>query len=152
MTVSLKRTDSDNTDFQALVRDLDKELAVRDGEDYSFYAQFNKLDLIKHVVLAYSGETPAGCGAIKKFTDDAWEVKRMFVPAEMRGQGVAVSVLAELEKWARELGAVRCVLETGLKQPEAVRLYEKSGYRSIPNYGQYVGVENSVCFEKELDT
>lgn len=150
MTISLKRTDSNSADFRSLVHDLDRELAIRDGDDYSFYAQFNKLDAIKHVVVAYDGETPAGCGAIKKFTDGAWEVKRMFVPAEMRGKGVAGHVLAELEKWAGELGAVRCVLETGLKQPEAVRLYEKSGYRSIPNYGQYVGVENSVCFEKEL--
>jgi GNAT superfamily N-acetyltransferase len=59
-------------------------------------------------------------------------------------------VLAELETWAAELGCSKCVLETGGKQPEAIRLYEKSGYKRIPNYGQYVGVENSICFEKSL--
>jgi GNAT superfamily N-acetyltransferase len=72
----------------------------------------------------------------------------MYTLPEMRGQGVAGQVLSALEDWACELGYEKCVLETGKKQPEAIRLYEKSGYRRIQNYGQYAGVENSVCFEK----
>jgi hypothetical protein len=59
-------------------------------------------------------------------------------------------VLRELETWAGELHYTSCLLETGLKQPEAIRLYEKNGYALIPNYGQYAGVDNSVCFEKVL--
>jgi putative acetyltransferase len=59
-------------------------------------------------------------------------------------------VLSELESWAAELGYPKCVLETGKRQPEAIALYEKQGYQRIPNYGQYIGVENSVCFEKVL--
>jgi putative acetyltransferase len=59
-------------------------------------------------------------------------------------------VLAELEAWAAELGYPKCVLETGKRQPEAIALYEKQGYQRISNYGQYIGVENSVCFEKVL--
>ena len=75
----------------------------------------------------------------------------MYVPLNRRGQGIASLVLKELEKWAKELGYKKCILETGLKQPEAIRLYEKNGYKSIPNYGQYSGVENSVCYEKVIE-
>ncbi len=51
-------------------------------------------------------------------------------------------------KWASELGYTSCVLETGKRQPEAIALYTKNGYKIIPNYEQYEGVENSVCFRK----
>lgn len=74
----------------------------------------------------------------------------MFVPENKRSKGIASIVLKELETWASELGFPKCVLETGYKQPEAIRLYEKNGYVKIPNYGQYIGMENSVCFEKNL--
>ena len=59
-------------------------------------------------------------------------------------------ILHELETWAKELGYEKCYLETGIKMPEAIKLYEKSGYSLIPNYGQYIGVETSRCFEKQL--
>lgn len=148
--ISLKRTTSDDADFRTLVFDLDRELAIRDGADHAFYAQFNKIDMIRHVIVAMLGDLPVGCGAIKAFGDDAMEVKRMFVPPEHRGKRIAALVLAELEKWAAELGARRCVLETGIKQPEAIALYTRSGYSRIENYGQYAGMDNSVCFEKVL--
>ncbi len=148
--IQLKRTNSDDETFQLLVKELDKELAVRDGNEHAFYAQYNKLTLIKHAVVAYFGETPVGCGAIKEYSPAVMEVKRMYVPLAHRSQGIASLVLKELEKWARELGYKKCILETGLKQPEAIRLYEKSGYKRIPNYGQYSGVENSVCYEKAI--
>jgi ribosomal protein S18 acetylase RimI-like enzyme len=76
------------------------------------------------------------------------EIKRMYVPPQFRGNGYASLVLEELETWAKELGYKKCILETGLKQPEAIRLYEKNNFQKIPNYGQYADVENSVCFEK----
>jgi GNAT superfamily N-acetyltransferase len=148
--IQLKRTRSDDKTFQLLVKELDKELAVRDGNEHAFYAQYNKLDLIRHAVVAYFGETPVGCGAIKEFSPEVMEVKRMYVPLKHRSQGIASLVLQELEKWAKELGYKKCILETGKKQPEAIRLYEKCGYKRIPNYGQYAGVENSVCYEKVI--
>jgi GNAT superfamily N-acetyltransferase len=74
----------------------------------------------------------------------------MYTQLAMRGQGVAAIVLSALEEWAKELGYSRCILETGYKQPEALALYKKSGYSVIPNYGQYAGVANSVCFGKSL--
>ena len=74
----------------------------------------------------------------------------MFTSDSHRGKGFATQVLTELERWALELGYSKCVLETGKRLPDAVRLYEKSGYRQIPNYGQYIQMENSICFEKKL--
>lgn len=148
--IHLARTDSTDTDFIGLVSSLDDDLAVRDGAEHAFYAQFNKVNLIRHVVVAYRGGQPVGCGALKPYAADTMEVKRMWVEPAHRGHGVATAVLAELEHWARELAYTRCILETGKKQPEAIALYRKNGYALIPSYGQYVNVENSVCFEKAL--
>ncbi len=149
--LTIVRTNSESEDFVELIRHLDAELAERDGSEYAFYAQFNKLDKIKHVVLAYLDEIPVACGAIKEHAAGAMEVKRMFTQPDQRGKGAATQILTELENWARELSFNKCILETGRKQPEAIALYQKNGYISIPNYGQYVGVDNSVCFEKKLD-
>jgi GNAT superfamily N-acetyltransferase len=148
--IETRRTDSDDPDFKALVKLLDADLAVRDGDDHSFYSQFNKIDKIRHAVVCYENGTPIGCGAIKAFDAAAMEVKRMYVSQEGRNKGIATRVLGELEEWAKELGYIRCVLETGKRQPEAIALYEKNGYARTPNYGQYVGIENSVCFAKDL--
>jgi putative acetyltransferase len=148
--LTLLRTNSANPDFVALVKELDADLAIRDGADHSFYDQFNKITNIKHTIVAYENKMPVGCGAIKEYASDTMEVKRMYVPPLLRGKGIALTVLAELEKWAKELSYKKCILETGKKQPEAVALYKKSGYSIIPNYGQYENVENSVCFEKKL--
>ncbi len=133
-----------------MVRLLDAELAIRDGADHSFYSQFNKIDKIHHAVVCYENDEPIGCGAIKAFSNEAMEVKRMYVSPAGRNMGTASRILGELEGWAAEMGYSKCVLETGKRQPEAIALYEKNGYHRTPNYGQYVGVENSVCFEKTL--
>ncbi len=148
--IKLIRTDSDNEDFIRLVKHLDADLAERDGGEHSFYAQFNKINKIKYVILAYEDDKPIGCGAIKEYAPKVMEIKRMYTLPENRGKGIASRVLGELEIWAAELSYEKCVLETGKKQPEAIRLYEKNGYQLIANYGQYVGVENSVCFGKEI--
>ena len=146
----LARTSADNADFRALVVLLDQDLRLRDGEDHSFYAQYNTLGAIRHAVVAYADDEPVGCGAFKKYSPGTAEIKRMFVLPAWRGRGVAAAVLSELEQWARAEGYATTILETGQKQPEAIRLYEKSHYTRIPNYGQYAGVENSVCMQKSL--
>ena len=148
--LTTRRTTSDDPAFVSLVRLLDAELAVRDGADHSFYDQYNKIDMIKHVVIAYDEALPIACGALKEFAPDTMEVKRMFTLPDNRGKGAASLILHELETWAAELSFKRCILETGTKQPEAIALYKKSGYVNIANYGQYAGVENSICFEKIL--
>lgn len=148
--MKMVRTSSDNPDFVGLVRLLDADLAKRDGQDHSFYAQFNKIDKLRHVVLAYDDGKPLGCGAMKEYAADTMEIKRMYVSPGSRNKGIGAAVLAELEKWAKELSYAKCILETGKRQPEAIGLYTKSGYTLIPNYGQYAKVENSVCFEKAV--
>lgn len=148
--ITLARTNSGDKDFRKLVTELDAELKIRDGEDHSFYSQFNKVDKIRYVVVAYENKTAAGCGAIREYSTDAMEIKRMYVPVSNRGKGIATKILAELEDWAKELGFSKCILETGKMQPEAIGLYKKNGYKITPNYGQYAGVENSVCFEKQV--
>jgi putative acetyltransferase len=148
--IAVIRTDSSNPHFQELVKELDKELAIRDGDDHAFYAQFNKTVNIGHCIVAYKDEVPVGIGALRQFADETMEVKRMYVPPAHRAQGIASKVLEALESWARELGYKKCVLETGMNQPEAIKMYHKSGYHRIANYGQYAGVNNSVCFEKEV--
>ena len=148
--ITLQRTDSGNPDFVSLVKLLDAYLAECDGEDHAFYDQFNKIAHIRQVVLAYEEGRVLGCGAIKEFSPDAMEVKRMYVRPEGRQKGIATRILDELERWAKELGYSRTVLETGSRQTEAIELYTRRGYARIPNYGQYAGIDNSLCFEKKL--
>lgn len=150
--IELIRTDSGHPAFTELVMLLDADLHVRDGDDHSFFAQFNKVDSLQHVVVAYYKDCPAGCGAIKAYTSLTGEVKRMFVLPEFRGQGVAKSILSELERWAGELGYQELILETGKAMPEAIRLYTRSGYEVIPNYGQYKHIESSVCMQKAVSS
>lgn len=148
--LTLIRTNSENKNFQNLVLELDKDLAKKNGDTNDFFAQYNKTDLIKNVVVALNDYLPVGCGALKEFDNSTMEIKRMYVTIEMRGKGVAVAVLNDLESWAKELGYKKCVLETGDKMLEAIGLYKKSGYKIIKNYGQYENIESSICFEKEL--
>jgi putative acetyltransferase len=148
--IRITRTDSENQDFINLVKDLDAEMAIRDGEDHSFYAQFNKIDTIRYAVVAYENGRPVGCGALKEYSPGTVEIKRMYTSPDCRGKGIAGRILSELEAWADELGYETCILETGRRLPEAVRLYQKNGYTIIPNYGQYAQIEDSVCFEKHL--
>jgi GNAT superfamily N-acetyltransferase len=144
------RTDSSNKDFHHLVSLLDKDLAIRDGDEHAFYSQFNKIENIRNVIVAYEDEKAVGAAAFKEYLSAVVEIKRMFVLPEFRGKGIAFQILQQLEKWAAELNFSDCILETGRKQPEAIALYQKSGYKIIPNYGPYENVENSVCMSKKI--
>ncbi|CAM4390697.1 GNAT family N-acetyltransferase [Zobellia roscoffensis] len=148
--IRIERTTYQNEHFPALVAKLDNYLSETDGDEHDFYHQYNGIESLNHVVIAYSDEVAVGCGAIKEFDSDTVEVKRMYVSPETRGQGIASLLLKELEKWTSELNFKNCILETGKRQPEAIALYTKNKYKVIPNYGQYKGMENSVCFKKEL--
>lgn len=144
------RTTSANKDFLHLVAYLDADLAVRDGDEHAFHAQYNKTDAIKHVLVAYHNKTAVGCGAFKHYDTQTAEIKRMYVSPECRGRGIATALLSQLEEWVRELSYTHCILETGERYPEAIALYQKNGYTRIPNYGQYAAVKSSRCFKKEL--
>ena len=142
------RTDNKNVDFNKLILELDAYLKVTDGADHEFYNQFNGLDNIKNVVIAYQDSQAIGCGAFKKLDNETIEIKRMYVKFAHRGSGTAQAILNSLELWASEKGFKKCILETGNRQVEAIKFYKKAGYKSIPNYGQYIHMEDSNCFEK----
>ncbi len=93
---------------------------------------------------------PVGCGGLRRYEADVAELKRMYVVPDGRRRGVAKVLLAALEAQAARLGYRRIVLETGVRQPEALALYEAHGYRRIPNFGIYADAPLSVCMEKEL--
>lgn len=101
-------------------------------------------------VLARLGRQAVGCGAIKPVEPGLAEVKRMFVEPAARRQGVGREILRVLERIARELGCVALRLETGIRQPGAIRLYETCGYKQIKRYGAYAADPLSCCFEKLL--
>jgi GNAT superfamily N-acetyltransferase len=147
---TLQRTTSESLDFQYLIRFLDENLKSNDGDDHPFYAQFNGIDQIRNVVVCYADEIPIGCGAFKEYNTNTVEIKRMFVQPNYRGKGVASSILSELELWAKAIGYSESILETGIKQVEAVLLYSRKGYTIIPNYEPYTSVENSICFKKSI--
>ncbi len=147
----ITRTDAQNPDFKALIALLDMDLQARYGAIQDEYDQFNDVSLIPYVVVAYFNDQAVGCGAFKPFDATQVEIKRVFVKDTSRGQGVAQLLLAELEKWAKELEFEACILETGDRQHEAIELYHKKlGYEIIPNYEPYVGMEHSICMRKVL--
>ena len=148
--LTLLRTTSDNTDFNSLVAQLDRYLAVLDGEDHAFYAQFNKSSLLKNALVCYDNVNPVGIGAYKEWEPQVVEMKRMFTLPEYRGKGIAKTILTELENWAKEENYTTAILETGHLQYDAIGLYQKMGYVITENFGQYIGVENSVCMKKDL--
>ena len=149
--ITIVRTSAKNKDFIALVKKLDTYLKVVDGNDHSFYNQYNGIENIKYTVVAYENGIPVGCGAIKQFDEQTMEVKRMFTSETSRGKGIASKILQELELWTAELNYKKCILETGLRQTDAVHFYKKNNYQQIDNYGQYIGIENSICFEKNIN-
>lgn len=148
--IEISRTNSNNKDFKFLTSLLDDELRGRYGEIQNYYDNYNIIEANDNVVVVYLDKTPAACGCFKEFEPETAEIKRMFVQRDYRGKGISKIVLNELEKWAQKSGYKKAVLETGTKQIEAVGLYQKSGYKIIDNYGQYTGVETSVCMLKEL--
>jgi putative acetyltransferase len=100
--------------------------------------------------VAYVDGDPSACGGMRAIDAEHGEIKRMYVKPERRGSGLAQAILLELEDDARVRGWTRVVLETGTKQPDAVRLYEREGYHPIPLFGDYIGEPTSLCFEKVL--
>lgn len=144
----IKRTTSDNADFGKLVVELDAYLKIIDGDDHAFYAQFNKSDSLKYALICYEDKKAIGIGAYKEFEPNVAEIKRMYTLPKYRGKGIASMILQELELWAKEEGFTSSILETGFMQIDAIGLYKKLGYEITENFGQYIGVENSVCMRK----
>tara|TARA_R110002126_G_scaffold262321_1_gene405224 strand:+ start:1826 stop:2275 length:450 start_codon:yes stop_codon:yes gene_type:complete len=148
--IKIVRTTPENIDFSSLIQLLDKDIKLRDGDEHVFFAQFNKTDSIKNAIVVYDELKPVGCGAFKFYKEGVAEIKRMYVNPDARGKGIASKILTELQSWAKEENYISCILETGHKYPEAVALYKKNSFVVIANYGQYEGIDDSICFQKTL--
>lgn len=148
--IKLKRTTNSDPDFQTLVIALDADLRNRYGEIMDVYDIHNVIEQLDTVVIAYLENIAVGCGCFKGYDTESVEMKRIFVRADARGKGISTLILNELEDWARELGFMNAVLETGSKQKEAIGLYQKNGYKEIPKYEPYVDLPDSICFRKEF--
>ncbi len=149
--INIVITNSLNEDFKKLISKLDDELKDRYGELQKEYDKFNKIEFNENVVIAYNEGIPVGCGCIKEYDIETVEIKRMFVDKDYRGRGISKAILSRLENIAFEKGYKKTILETGIKQQEAIGLYSKQGYKKIENYGQYAGMNSSVCMLKQLE-
>ena len=148
--LTLTRTNGSDPAFCAMIAELDEELKERYGAQMEFFGPHNHSADVQQALVLLWDNVPVGCGCFKPFSVDTVEMKRIFVQRAFRGKRLARALMAELEAWAHESGYAFAVLETGVLQPEAIRLYEAAGYTRIPNYPPYVGVKESVCFQKKL--
>jgi len=148
--IDLVRTNRENNDFKSLVTLLDLELNSRYGLIQAQYDKFNSTGSINNIVVGYYDSKPVGCGCFKSYDVDTVEIKRMFVISDLRGSGISKMILKELELWVLESGIQNVILETGIKQPDAIRFYQKQGYQKVDNFGQYHSNKNSVCMAKKL--
>jgi putative acetyltransferase len=110
----------------------------------------NAADITAFFVAYDDCDQPIGCGGLRQIPGNEAEVKRMFVAPSHRGTGVSRAILLELERFGRGRAWSRLVLETGDRQPDAVRFYEREGFIRIPNFAYYTESEHSLCYEKPL--
>jgi putative acetyltransferase len=148
--MEFRRIDCNNRDFIELVQQLDSDLYARYGDMQKQYNSFNTIESLDTVVVAYDNSNAIGCGCLKKYDEDTAEIKRVFIMPKYRGKGISKVIIKELERWAVEEKYTYSILETGVKQFEAIGLYERMGYKRIDNFGKYIGNSNSICMLKKL--
>jgi putative acetyltransferase len=148
--LQLIRTTSNHPHFNLLIQELDHDLDERYGLIQLQYKTLNKVENIDTVILAFSDDIAVGCGCFKPYNATTIEIKRFYLKPGSRGQGIADQILSDLENWANELGYSKAILETGIRQPEAIRFYTKKGFVRIENFGNYQGNSNSICFGKAI--
>ncbi len=149
----LERADLGHDDAQALLTQLDEELLKAYPEAGSVFVGLTGEEVAPGngaFLVAYVGEEPVGCGAVRRISATDAEIKRMYVAPAYRNRGFGAVVLRELEALAGSLNANRVVLETGDRSPAAMTLYRSAGYREIPCYGEYVDAPLSICMAKTL--
>lgn len=156
--IVVARADLASDVAQELITALNAQILARYPEEGATHFELD-LDEVRPgrgaFVVAWEGARALGCGAVRRLLepglDDAGEIKRMYVIPEARGRRIGASILDRLESEARALGLRRLLLETGERQVEAVALYQRTGFRRIERFGQYVDSPLSLCMEKSLD-
>ncbi|MHB8613903.1 MAG: GNAT family N-acetyltransferase [Candidatus Dormibacteraceae bacterium] len=153
MHVDIAAEPFDSPDARSLITALDAHLASRYPPEQRIGPNLKPEQVAQGLgtfVVARIDGRAVGCGAVRLLDQGTVEVKRMYVEPEMRGHGVAKQILAHLEGAARELGARRAVLETGVHQDEAIALYRRAGYSQVDCWGEYLTAPTSVCYEKKI--
>jgi GNAT superfamily N-acetyltransferase len=148
--VLISRVDWDHPDAAALRAAQEAEIRERYEVDEPEPGVHPSAADMTCFFVAYVDGEPAACGGMRAIDATHGEIKRMYVAPGRRGQGLAQAILRTLEEDARARGWTRVVLETGTKQPDATRLYERAGYSPIPLFGDYIGETTSLCYEKLL--
>lgn len=150
----IERTTLESPEAKALIAALDAELSKAYPEEGANHFGLTEDDVAPgrgvFVVLRDRDGAPVGCGALRRLEGDRAEIKRMYIARAVRGNRLAEIVLRALEDEARALGVGRVVLETGVRQGPALRLYERNGYTPTPPWGEYIDSPLSVCLEKRL--
>lgn len=152
MEIRFEHTDGRNKDFIVLCHALDDFLnAIAGGEkNRAQYVPYNAIDDIRDVIVAYDADKAIGCAGFKRYDEECAEVKRVFIREEYRGYGISKRLMDCLEHAARSRGFSCLVLESGEPLAAAMALYRSIGYKTIPNYGPYVDMPESVCMKKNL--
>jgi GNAT superfamily N-acetyltransferase/SAM-dependent methyltransferase len=151
--VGIERADILSGEVLSLIEALNAELSGRYPEDGATHFRLDPSEVAPGhgaFLVARRAGRPVGCGAVRRVEAGIGEVKRMYVSPEARSGGVGRAVLTALESEARALGLVRLVLETGVRQPEAIALYERAGFSRVPAFDEYVNSPLSVCMAKDL--
>lgn len=151
--IRLQQVDNENKDFMFLCGELDEYLneAIGGESKREKYKKFNHLDTMDYVVVAYHNETAVGCGALRKYSEEEIEVKRVFVREEYRGKNIGRRILENLILQAGKRGFRRMLLETGEFLQASVRLYSRYGFAKIENYGAYKNMKESLCMALEIN-
>ncbi len=152
MKIEIKEVSHDDPAFLMLCGELDSFLNVAiGGEDKrEKYKKFNHTDTMDFVAAAYDNGEPAGCGALRKYSEKEVEIKRVFVRERYRGKNVGGQILEKLLERAEQMGFERMILETGAFLEASVRLYQRYGFRRIENYGAYKDMPESLCMGREI--
>ena len=147
--ISLERPDSD--DAKALIEELEAYLIPLSPAESRHGYSIEKLinEQVPFFVVRDNG-TPVACGGVKLFGTDYGEIKRMYVRPQFRGLGFGKLMLNHLAEYARNHGVAKLRLETGIAQRDAIALYERSGFRSIPPFGDYKPDPLSRFYEKQI--
>ena len=151
-TIRVVKTTSENPDFLFLIETFDTFLWERYPELKKEYWGNNIIEFNSNVLIVYLEDEPVACGCFKKYNDTAVELKRMFVSPKARGLGLAQLVIGELEVEAKRQGFEIMILETLYKQIEAISLYQKVGFEIVENYEPYIGLSNSICMSKSINS
>jgi GNAT superfamily N-acetyltransferase len=149
--LELREEPYDGPVAQQLIDAVQQEYVVRYGSPDTTPvdpAEFGRPD--GRFVVGYLDTLPVAMGGIRRIDRNTVEIKRMYVSPEARGRGFSRVVLAHLESLARDVGATRLLLETGPQQPEAMRLYETSGYERVEGFGHYKCEPDAVSYGKTL--